>query len=142
MASAVFMKGKQTSKNKTNQNALIKAGENFAAAGQLEKALDCYSQTLDHLVALAKISAEKSEGASMNAIFGSAQVSENYLQKFNEYLRKDQVASIISNNMAVIFAKMGNKESARAFFEQAIDLTPKGVDYQDPHIGLQVLASR
>jgi tetratricopeptide (TPR) repeat protein len=133
------MENQQFSKNK--QDKMIKSGEDLAASDQLEKALDCYSQALDCLVAAAKEYAEKSEKMAMEAVFGSAMVSEVYLEKFNEYLKKDQVASIVSNNMGVIFAKIGNKESAKAFFEQAIDLTPKGVDYQDPHIGLQILES-
>jgi tetratricopeptide (TPR) repeat protein len=135
------MKNNQLPKNKTKQDELIKTGENFAAAGNLEKALECYSQVLDCLVAGAKAHAEISENISMAAVFGKAMVSETYLQKFNEYLKKDQIASIVSNNMAVIFAKMGDKVSARAFFEQAIDLIPDGVVYDDPHIGLQTLGS-
>jgi hypothetical protein len=43
--------------------------------------------------------------------------------------------------MGVIFAKMGNKVSAKTFFEQAIDLTSDGAIYDDPHIGLQTLES-
>lgn len=118
---------------------MARAGEKLARAGELQKALDCYSQALDCLVAEAKTHAEKFEPQTASAVLGTAQVSEFYLQKFTEYLKKDQAASIISNNMAVIFAKMGNRESAKSFFEQAIDLTPKGVDYQDPQIGLQLI---
>ena len=134
-------KNSQPSKNKSKQDELIKAGESFARADNLEKALDCYSQALDCLVAAAKAYAQNSEPQTMRAVFGSGKLSEIYLQKFNEYLKKDQVASIISNNMGVIFARMGNKVSAKTFFEQAIDLTPDGITYDDPHIGLQTLGS-
>jgi tetratricopeptide (TPR) repeat protein len=118
---------------------LLREGEQAQKFDQLEKSLGYYSEALDLLIGRAKDYAQKAEPAAMEAILGSGAMSTQYISKFNEYLKKDQTAAIVSNNMAVLFAKMGNKSSAAPFFEQAIDLTPEGVTYDAPHAGLEML---
>lgn len=120
-------------------NRLIDQASTFEKAGELASALEVYSKTLDFLVEQAKEYAQLASPAVIEAIVGTGSISMEYLSKFNEYLKKDKTAALVSNNMALVFAKMGNKESARAFFEQAIDLTPKGECYDAPHIGLEML---
>lgn len=105
--------------------------------GNNEDSLKLYSEAFDLLVAEA---AEYAKG--LEAIFEDGQkktVSKKYLEKFNEYLKKDKQACVISNNMGVLFAQTGEKATAKSFFEQAIDLTPEGEKYDDPFIGLEVL---
>jgi predicted negative regulator of RcsB-dependent stress response len=41
--------------------------------------------------------------------------------------------------MGVIFAELGDKESAAEKFKEAIDLSPDGEDYEDPQINLENL---
>jgi tetratricopeptide (TPR) repeat protein len=118
---------------------LVSEAEELHKRGANVKALENYSKALDILVDAAKAAAEKSEPAMLQAVMGSGMMSQEYLKKFNDYLKKDQTAAIISNNMAMLFSQMGDKASAKAFFEQAIDFTPKGVCYDDPHVGLEVL---
>lgn len=118
---------------------LVSEAEELHKRGENKKALENYSQALDALVAVAKAHAERAEPTMMEAVMGSGTMSQEYLKKFNGYLKKDQTAAIISNNMAALFAQMGDKASAQAFFEQAIDLTPKDVCYDGPHIGLEML---
>ena len=103
--------------------------------GDLGKAIRRLSGALDILVAGAKSYAQKCEPVSEN----DRGVSDQYLIKFNEYLKKDKTACVLSNAMALMFAKNGNVSSAVIFFEQAIDLTPAGMVYDDPHIGLEML---
>lgn len=121
---------------------LIKQGEAFEKAGDLEKSLECYSKAFDCLIAAAKVFAESSFPGGLEAILGKGRAPEEYMQKFSEFLKRDKNACIISNNMGVLFAKIGDNASARVFFEQSIDLTPKGVIYNDPHVGLQVLENK
>jgi tetratricopeptide (TPR) repeat protein len=105
--------------------------------GKNKDSLKMYSEAFDLLVAEA---AEYAKGSE--AMFTDAEkktVSKKYLEKFNEYLKKDKRACVISNNMGVLFAQTGEKASAKVFFEQAIDLTPKSEKYDDPYIGLEVL---
>lgn len=108
--------------------------------GNNEDSLKLYSEAFDILVAEA---AEYAKG--LEEVFEDSEkktVSKKYLEKFNEYLKKDKRACVISNNMGVLFAKTGEKASAKCFFEQAIDLTPGGEKYDDPYIGLEVLNSQ
>ncbi|MCU0652631.1 MAG: hypothetical protein MUD10_00015 [Candidatus Pacebacteria bacterium] len=122
-----------------NSKLLMEEAARFEQAGELEKSLNAYSRALDVLVDEARAAAEKSEPAVADAIVGKGVISEQYLAKFNNYLKKDYRAAAVSNAMGMIFAKMGNKPSARDFFEQAIDLTPPGEVYDDPHIGMEML---
>lgn len=59
--------------------------------------------------------------------------------KVIEYLKGDNLACTILNNMGVILAEAGNKESARKYFEESIKHIPDGVNYQNPIIGLKEL---
>lgn len=124
-----------------NIDQLIKHSAEFERAGDLEKALESYSRALDILVDRAKDHAQLAGPGVIPAVAGTGMISGQYLEKFNEYLRKDKAAAEISYGMGLLFAKMGNEASARAFFEQAIDLTPEGVVYDAPHIGLGALKS-
>jgi tetratricopeptide (TPR) repeat protein len=108
--------------------------------GKNEDALKKYSEAFDLLVAEA---AEYAKGLEPMFEDGEKKtISKKYLEKFNEYLKKDKRASIISNNMGVLFALTGEKASARVFFEQAIDFTPEGEKYEDPYFGLEVLKNK
>ena len=56
-----------------------------------------------------------------------------------KYLRQDNAFCTILNNMGVIYAETGDKESARRCFEDSIKFTPEGMDYSNPKIGLKEL---
>jgi tetratricopeptide (TPR) repeat protein len=118
---------------------LLREGEEAQKSEQWEKSLGYYSSAFDFLIGGAKDHAQKAEPAAMESILGNGAMSTQYLSKFNEYLKKDLTAATVSNNMALLFSRMGNKSSAASFFEQAIDLTPEGVTYDAPHVGLEML---
>jgi|GEM_PF-1190986 len=120
---------------------LLAAAQELESRGDLEMALDSYSQVLDKLVAEAKIYAQNAGPGIIEAVTGSGAVSESYLVKFKENLKKDRTAAIVSCHMASLFSRMGNDASAKVFFEQAVDLTPDGVVYDDPHVGMSSLGS-
>ena len=60
-------------------------------------------------------------------------------ERINNYLKGDNLACTILNNIAVILAEVGNKEGAKNYFELSIKLTPDGLDYQNPIKGLKQL---
>jgi len=62
-----------------------------------------------------------------------------YFEKALEYLRRDDIACKISNNMGTILAELGDIDGARKMFEQAVDLTPDDTNYPDPRVGLEEL---
>lgn len=106
--------------------------------GNLEKALNLYNQAFDILIKEANEYAHN---------FGNTVIDDEktrkilpaHFSKSQEYLKKDKVAAVISNNLGTIFAELNDFESAEKFFHQAIDLTPNNENYQDPHIALREL---
>ena len=108
----------------------------YGREGDFGKAIYRFSRALDIVVARAKEYAQKDETAAVDPESG---IDPAYMARFCEYLKRDKTASVVSNDMALLFARMGNCSSARIFFEQAIDLTPAGVVYDDPHVGLEML---
>lgn len=64
----------------------------------------------------------------------------NYFNTVRERLREESTYAILLNNMGSVLAKMGRCGEARQYFEEAIEFTPAGVRYNDPHEGLRALA--
>lgn len=121
---------------------LLSSAQDLEGVGDFEKALACYSRVLDILVVRAKDYAQKAEPGMLEAITGTGMLSQVYLDKFNEGLKKDRNASLVSCRMAALFTRLGDKASARSFFEQAIHLTPPGIVYDDPHMGISMLENK
>lgn len=63
--------------------------------------------------------------------------SPHFLKNAGEYLRSDNLASLILNNICVILAEVGNKELAKKYFKQSIKYIPGGMDYADYEIWLK-----
>ncbi len=60
-------------------------------------------------------------------------------EECEKYLKRDKVAAVISNNIGVIFAELGDYKNAEKFFNQAIKLAPDEVDYKEPQKNLEEL---
>ncbi len=54
-------------------------------------------------------------------------------EKTRTVLRSDSLYAIVSNNIGVCLAELGDLKSARDKFRESIDCTPEGYDYPDPH---------
>ncbi len=110
--------------------------------GQRTEALELYSKAFDTLTTEASGHARTQENTFIDKEENGEKIRQILPKHFDEakkYLKQDKVAATISNNMAVIFAELGDTDSAKKLFEQSIDLTPDGMDYPDPRIGLQEL---
>lgn len=62
-----------------------------------------------------------------------------YFAAFSNALRSDILYANIVNNIGTLFAEDGEKEEAKKCFLEAIDFTPQGVKFNNPHIGLENL---
>ena len=60
-----------------------------------------------------------------------------YFAAFSNALRSDILYANIVNNIGTLFAEDGEKEEAKKCFLEAIDFTPQGVKFDNPHIGLE-----
>ena len=125
-----------------NSQELVNKAWSFKKEGKYAEALKFYSQAFDILISEASAYAHSQEGIFVDKEENKKKVRAilpKHLDKVKEYLKHDKVACTVSNNMAVIFAEMGDNESAKKFFHQSIDLTPDNIDYPDPKIGLEEL---
>lgn len=106
--------------------------------GNLQKALNLYNQAFDILI---KEAIEYSHNSGNTVIDDekTRKILPSYFTKSKEYLKRDKVAAVISNNIGTIFAELNDFENAEKFFHQSIDLTPDNKDYQDPYIALEEL---
>lgn len=106
--------------------------------GKYTQALDYYSEVFDILIQDASEYANK-HGNPYKDQGDTRFILPSYFDLSKKYLKGDKLACTISNNMGVIFAELGMKKAAKEMFEQAINLTPEGMEYKDPKIGLEEL---
>ena len=117
---------------------LINKAQELKHEGKLQAALACYSNAFDLLTKEADGYARNIEGTMVD-VGKLRAITSKLFNEVKKYFKKDKTASIISNNMGTILAELGDIEGARRMFVQAIELTPDGVDYSDPKIGIEKL---
>ena len=119
------------------QDKINKAWE-LKKEGKLAESLELYKELYDMLVDVAGEHARQIPGTRIDE--GSTRkIMPSFFTETEKYLRKDNVVCTTLNNMGVIYAEIGDKESAKNCFEQSIQLIPEGLDYSNPKIGLENL---
>lgn len=63
----------------------------------------------------------------------------NYFNSVRERLRGDLTYAILLNNIGSVLAQMGRSQEAVKCYREAIEFTPTGAQYDDPHEGLRAL---
>ena len=117
---------------------LIDKAWNLKQKGERLEALKLYNQAFDILIKESTEYARNFNGVLIDN-GQTRKILPKYFEKTKEYLKNERATRIISNNMGVILAELGNFEGAKKMFEQAIELTPDDINYQDPKIGLREL---
>ena len=121
-----------TNQEKFNKAWTLKKEGNFA------EALKLYKELHDELVDEAGESAWEIPGTRIDE-GDTRKIMPSLFTETEKYLRKYNMFCTILNNMGVIYAEAGDKESARRCFEDSIKFTPEGIDYPNPKIGLKEL---
>ena len=106
--------------------------------GERELALACYNDCFELLSKEAGKHARNQDGAVVD-IGTTRRINPKLFEEVKYYLKRDKTSAVISNNMGVIYAELGDYKKARQLFEQAIDLTPGNIGYPDPHTSLKEL---
>lgn len=119
------------------QELLNKAWE-LKKQGRLKEALDLYMSAYNQLIKEASKYAGDIPGAEITD-GGTVTVMPLFMTEAEKFIKKNKLTCTILNNMGVIYAEAGDIESARNCFEQSIELTPEGLDYPDPKIGLKAI---
>lgn len=78
-------------------------------------------------------------GVAMYDKDGAKYLLPAYFAAFSNALRSDILYANIVNNIGTLFAETGETEEARKCFLEAIDFTPQGVKFDNPHINLENL---
>ncbi len=112
--------------------------QGFRKDGKLKNALACYNEAFDLLVVAADRYARNCQGAIVDK--GKTRIINSKLfEEAKRYLKRDKLAAVISNAMGAILVELGDLEGAKKMFEQAIGLTPEGMDYINPKTNLKEL---
>ena len=106
----------------------IKQAVDHKNNGRVREAIEAYSEAFDYLLMEARRFAQKTIGYRDDD--EKREIPPEYFDAVRDYLRRDQNAARISNNGGVLFARLGDYETAKKWFEQAIDLYPDG-EYQE-----------
>lgn len=117
---------------------LINEGRDYKNAGKLASALSCYNAVMDQLCSEAAEFA-RSQPDSYFDIRDERRFTPKYFEYADSYLKRDKIASRVSNNIGVIFAELKNFDSAKKYFYEAIKYTPKNDAYSDPETNLKNL---
>lgn len=121
-----------------NIQELVNKAQDLKESGKYHEALMCYSDTMDLLVQEANEYARNQNGVQVD-IGSLRSITPKFFEESRKFLKQDMTAAIISNNMGSLYARLGDFENAKKMFEEAIDLTPDGEEYNDPKIGLENL---
>ena len=120
----------------------IDKAEKLAGEGKATEALGVYSGALDHLVKesvqYAHSVPENFEETTKNGK-KVKKILPQALESSKKYLKQDKSVAVISFNMGVIYAQTGERELAKEFLKQAIELTPDDEEYEDPKRALEAL---
>jgi len=120
----------------------LNVASSHLALGEDMEALESYSKAFDVLTEDASDYAHKQPDVVENVIEDGEKVYRilpKLLEETKSYLQRDNTAYIIQKNMAVIFHKLGDTNSAIGALEQSIEFAPDGYDVTDAETGLQNL---
>lgn len=70
---------------------------------------------------------------------GKRYILPAYFSAFSRALKSDIFFASIVNNIGSLYAEQGDYKQARECFQEAIEFTPPGIRYDDPHIALESL---
>lgn len=119
---------------------LLNKASDLKKKGKRVDAFKMYSEAFDVLVKEASTHAGSFENTGYESIEDGQKIwtdTPAFFEKAEEYMKRDKTAAVISNNMGVILAELGDAKGAKKWFKQAVELTPNQVDYPDPTINLK-----
>lgn len=120
---------------------LLRKASDLKKSGNRVDAFKMYSEAFDVLVKEANTYADSFENTGYGSIDEDGKkvwtTLPAFFEKAKEYMKRDKTAAVITNNMGVILAELGDTKGAKKWFEQAVELTPDHVDYPDPTINLK-----
>lgn len=104
--------------------------------GGLVEALERYQKIYSEIIADASKYAHSIPGTFIDEN-ETRTIMPSLLVESENFMKSTSVACYLMNNMGTVYAELQDYESATNAFEQSIQLTPDGMEYNDPKIGLR-----
>jgi tetratricopeptide (TPR) repeat protein len=120
---------------------LVNKAQELKNEERLVEAAHCYKDILDLLSKEATEHARSVEGTRVDEDT-TRKIMPSYFIEVQKYLKRDRIYALVANNLGVIYARLGDSESAKKLFEEAIELTPDGDKYEDPKTNLANIAPK
>lgn len=117
---------------------LINKAQEAKQKGNKKVALQVYSDAFDILTKEAGDYARNQKGTHEQE-GSTSKILPKFFEVSKSYLKRDKVASVVSNNIGVLLGEFGDNGGAKKMFNQAIDLTPDKEFYEDPKKNLAEL---
>jgi tetratricopeptide (TPR) repeat protein len=118
-------------------------GITYKRLGRYKEAIDTYDQGIERLMAGVSriVHSDPSKCYREKEIDGkrTRTVLPYVFLKTRELLRSNPLYAILMNNVAVCLEEVGQISQALKGYEEAIEFTPDGYSYPDPHRNLQRL---
>ncbi len=118
-------------------------GITYKKQGRYKEALDAYARGTDRLMhsVSAAVHADPSRCYRDEEVDGkrTRTVLPYVFIRTRELIRATPLYAILRNNMAVCLEELGAVSEARELYQEAIELTPDGYAYPDPHENLRRL---
>lgn len=109
----------------------------YKKAGKLADSLNLYKELYVLLVKEAADYAKCIERPRIYEADNPQELTPKFFKNAGEYLRSDNLACIIFNNICLILAETGQKEAAKKYFKKSIKYLPGGMGYPDYEIWLE-----
>ena len=119
---------------------LVEAAFQLEQQGEKEEALITLSKAFDLLIDEAGAYARSLETSTDLEVLRTR--APQLLENSNKFLRQDLKASMLLNNMGLLFMELDQFDAAKQKFEESISLTPPEENYNDPQTNLQALMEK
>lgn len=115
-------------------------GMTYKKLGKLLNAQHWYDEGLQCLVRLASAQARRENPSVASRTVGnSVFFNPQLLEESHKILKSTPQYTIMSNNLGVCLAELGDIEGAKNAYRESIEFTPEGYDYPFPIINLSQL---
>jgi tetratricopeptide (TPR) repeat protein len=108
--------------------------------GKTQEALETYNAAFNMLIDLSGHYAREQEAVVTDLQELRSKVEVLFAHS-KDYLKRDNTAATILNEMGLLFMDQGEAENARQKFLEAIDYIPGGEDFSEPADNLERLVS-
>jgi tetratricopeptide (TPR) repeat protein len=119
--------------------AIVEVAQSLQDKGQIEQALQAFSQAFDLLIDQAGQYARTQEAGTTD-LDELRTIAPRLFEHSRVFLKKNIMAAYLLNAMGVLFAQLKDYDNAQQKFLEALSYIPDNTDYGDPADNLERIA--